>query len=65
MQPVQGIQTAFYTDVRMPVIAGMQFGTRNYKLRKIGYDIYRHYFDTAEKDCQVGSHRIKRVLNQI
>ena len=62
MQPVKGIQTEFYTDVKLPVIAGMQFRTNNYKLRKVGYDVYRHYFDTAEKDCQVDSQRIKRVI---
>lgn len=59
---LQGTKTQFYTDVKIPVKAGMQFGTTNYKIRKIGTDIYRHYFDTAEKDCQVGSERIKRTL---
>jgi hypothetical protein len=59
---IQGQKTKHYSDVRMPVIAGMQMGTTNYKMRKIGYDIFRHYFDNSEKDCQVGSERIKRVL---
>jgi hypothetical protein len=60
---IQGTKTKIYTDVKIPVLAGMQFGTNNYKIRKIGYDIFRHYFDTKEKDCQVGSERIKRVIH--
>jgi hypothetical protein len=59
---IQGTKTKIYNDVKIPVLAGMQFGTNNYKIRKIGYDIFRHYFDTKEKDCQVGSERIKRVI---
>jgi hypothetical protein len=58
----QGTKTRHYTDVKVDVKAGMQFGTNNYKIRKIGYDVFRHYFDNADKDCQVGSERIKRVL---
>jgi hypothetical protein len=60
---IQGTKTKIYNDVKIPVLAGMQFGTNNYKIRKIGYDIFRHYFDTKEKDCQVGSERIKRVIH--
>lgn len=59
----QGTKTKIYNDVKIPVLAGMQFGTKDYKIRKIGYDIFRHYFDTKEKDCQVGSERIKRVIH--
>jgi len=59
-----GEKTKFYTDVRILVSAGMEFGTRNYKIRKIGYDVFRHYFDNANKDYQVGSQRIKRVINK-
>ena len=62
MQPVEGNATEFYTDVKSPVHAGMQFNTNNYKIRKVGYDIVRIYFDSAEKDCTVGQQRIKRVL---
>ena len=58
-----GIKTKFYTDVKTDVFAGMQFGTNNYKMKKVGYDITRLYFDSAEKDCQVGQARIKRVIN--
>lgn len=58
----KGVKTKFYSDVKMPIHAGMQFGTNNNKIRKIGYEIFRHYFDTKEKDCQVGSERIKRVI---
>jgi hypothetical protein len=60
---IQGTKTKIYTDVKMPVMAGMQFGTTNYKIKKIGYEVYRHYFDSPEKDWQVGSEKIKRVLN--
>lgn len=59
---MEGIKTKFYKDVKMDVVAGMQFGTKNYKMRKIGHDVFRHYFDNADKDCQVGSQRIKRIL---
>ena len=63
MQPVEGTATPFYTDVKSPIHAGMQFGNpRNSKIRKVGYDIVRIYFDSAEKDCTVGMQRIKRVL---
>lgn len=57
-----GEKTKIYTDVKIPVKAGMQFNSNNYKIRTIGYDIFRHYFDTEQKDMQVGSERIKRVL---
>jgi hypothetical protein len=60
---MQGTKTNIYSDVKIPVLAGMQFGTKNIKIRKIGYDIFRHYFDTKEKDCQVGSEKIKRVIH--
>ena len=60
---MQGTKTQFFTDVKIPVMAGMQFGTANYKIKKIGYDVYRHYFDSPEKDWQVGSERVKRILN--
>ena len=60
---MQGTKTKIYNDVKIPVLAGMQFGTKNYKIKKIGYDVFRHYFDTKEKDCQVGSERIKRVIH--
>lgn len=62
MQPIEGTATPFYSDVKSPVRAGMQFNTNNYKIRKIGYDIVRIYFDSTEKDCTVGQQRIKRVL---
>jgi hypothetical protein len=60
---MKGTKTNIYTDVKIPVLAGMQFGTKNIRIKKIGYDIFRHYFDTKEKDRQVGSEKIKRVLN--
>lgn len=50
-----GEKTNIYTDVKIPVKAGMQFNSNNYKIRTIGYDIFRHYFDTEQKDMQVGS----------
>lgn len=60
---MKGTKTQFFTDVKMPVMAGMQFGTTNNKIKKIGYDVYRHYFDSPEKDWQVGSERVKRILD--
>jgi hypothetical protein len=61
---IQGIKTKYYSDVKMPIIAGMPFGSKDYKLKKVGYEIFRHYFDTIQKDCQVGSERIKRIINK-
>jgi len=63
MEAIQGVKTNIFKDIKLPVNAGMQFGTKNYKIRKIGYEVFRHYFDTVEMDCQVGSQKIKRVLN--
>jgi hypothetical protein len=60
---MKGIRTEFFTDVTMPIIAGMQFGTKNYKMKKVGHEVYRQYFDTKEKDCQVGVEIIKKVFN--
>lgn len=59
---LQGIKTKFYTDVKMPVCAGMQFGTTTYKIRKVGFEVIRQYFDTKDKDWQVGSERMMRVI---
>jgi hypothetical protein len=59
----EGIKTKYYTDVKLDICAGMQFGTNNYKMRKIGYEVIRQYFDTKEKDFQVGREKIKRVIN--
>jgi len=59
----EGTKTKFYTDVKSPVIAGMRTDKEgDNKLRQIGYDIVRIYFDNANKDCTVGQERIKRVL---
>ena len=62
MTQVEGKSSQFYTDVKSPVIAGMQFGTKNYKMRRIGRDILRIYFDNADKDCTIGQQRIKRIF---
>jgi hypothetical protein len=63
-----GIRSKFYTEVKSPIIAGMQFSyvkgeTKNNKPRQIGYDLIRIYFDTREKDCVIGEERIKRIIN--
>ena len=55
-------KTKYYTDTKTPVKAGMQFKTANNKIKTIGFDVYRHYFDTPEKDCLIHSERIKRIL---
>jgi hypothetical protein len=60
---LQGIKTKIYRDVKLPIIAGMEFGTKNYKMKTVGYEVFRHYFDTKEMDMQIGSERIKRVIN--
>jgi hypothetical protein len=46
----------------MPIFAGMEFGTTRYKLRKVGFEVIRQYFDNDVKDFQVGRERIKRVI---
>lgn len=59
------IRTEFFTDVKTPIIAGMEFSngkTKNNKLHKVGYETTRLYFDTPEKDCLIGEERIKRVI---
>lgn len=61
---LQGQKTKYYSDVTMPVFAGMEFRTKNYKMRKVGYEVFRHYYDNEYKDWQVGSERIKRVINK-
>jgi hypothetical protein len=63
MSNLLGIETNYFTDTKIKVKAGMQFNKKqDYKIRTIGYDIFRHYFDNDKKDCQVGSIRLKRVL---
>lgn len=60
---LQGQKSKFYIDVKTPVKAGMQFGTKDYKIKKIGYDLVRIYFDNQDKDCTIGMERLKRILN--
>ena len=51
--------------VKIPVIAGMQFGTKNYKMKKIGYDLFEHTIllhDDGDEQL-IESKKIKRVLN--
>jgi hypothetical protein len=59
---VEGTKTKFYKDVRLPIKAGMPFGKNDYKIRTIGYEVIRQYFDNADKDYQVGRQKIKRVI---
>lgn len=61
---IEGQKTKFYKDVRVPIRAGMEFGSKYYKIRTIGYEVFRQYFDTKEMDMQVGRQRIKRVINK-
>ena len=60
---LQGQKSKFYIDVKTPVKAGMKFGTKDYKIKKIGYDLVRIYFDNQDKDCTIGMERLKRILN--
>ena len=62
MSGLIGQQTKYFNDVKCKIIAGMEFGTKNYKLKVVGYDIFRHYLDNNNKDCQVGTVRLKRVI---
>jgi hypothetical protein len=62
------METNFFTDVKSPILAGMQFcytkgETKNNKIKQVGYDVVRIYYDSAEKDCAVSEKRLKRVLN--
>ena len=59
---ITGQRTEFYTDVKTDVKAGMQFGTNNYKIKVVGFEIVRLYYDNQNKDFQVGSERIKRTI---
>lgn len=59
---ITGQRTEFYTDVKTDVKAGMQFGTNNYKIKVVGFEIVRLYYDNQNKDYQVGSERIKRTI---
>lgn len=57
----------FYTDVKSSIVAGMEQtyingGTKNNKLKKVGYKIVRLFFDTKEKDCLVGESAVKTVF---
>ena len=60
---LEGLKTQFYTDVKLPIFAGMKLGTKDNKMKRVGHEVYRLFFDTIEKDFQVGRQRIKRVLN--
>ena len=57
-----GQRTEFYTNVKTDIKAGMQFGTNNYKIKVVGFEIVRLYYDNKNKDYQIGSERIKRTI---
>jgi hypothetical protein len=59
---IEGTKTKFFKDVKLNIVAGMEFNTNNHKLRVVGYEVFRQYFDTIEMDCQVGRQRIKRII---
>ena len=61
---LQGSKSNFFSDVKLPVYAGMKFGTKDNKIKAVGYEVFRQYFDTPQKDWQIGSERIKRVINK-
>jgi hypothetical protein len=61
---VEGLKTKFIKDVKISIKAGMEFETKNYKIRTIGYEVFRLYYDTKEMDMQVGRQKIKRVINK-
>jgi hypothetical protein len=58
-------ESKFYIDVKSPIVAGMEFtypGTQKTKLREIGFDVVRIYFDSPDKDWVIGQKRLKRVF---
>lgn len=58
-----GKRTNIYTDVKSDVVAGMQFGKDGTnKMRVVGFDIVRLYYDSRDKDYLVGEEKIKREL---
>jgi len=63
---LQGIKTEFFLDVKLPIYAGMPLNNpkASPKLKKVGYEVFRHYYDNAQKDLQIGSERIKRIINR-
>jgi len=64
---ITGVKTQIFVDVKTPIMAGMgklKNGQYITKLTKIGHEVHRHYFDTINKDCQVGTERIKRVITK-
>ena len=65
IEMIQKQKTPFFVDVKTPIMAGMEMmngETVNYKIRKIGCEVSRIYFDTAEKDCTIGIEIIKRMI---
>jgi len=60
-------KTNFFKDVKTPIIAGMEYLNGkiiNSKMRKIGYELNRLYFDNAQKDCNIGIEKMGRIINQ-
>jgi hypothetical protein len=68
---VQGIKkekTNFYTDIKSPIMAGMQFcytkgETKNNKIKQVGYNVVRLYYDSKLKDCLLGHEKLKTIFN--
>ena len=58
-------KTAFFTDVKTDIKAGMEYREGKIltaKMRKVGTQKTRIYFDTAQKDCIVGHERLQRTI---
>lgn len=47
-------KTRFYDVVKTPVFAGMQFGSKNYKMQKVAYKKVKIYYSNPEKNDTVG-----------
>ena len=59
-------KTDFFNDVKTPIVAGMEYLNGKVikaKMRTIGYELNRIYFDSIQKDCTIGIEKIKRVIN--
>lgn len=60
-------RSEFFVDVKTPIKSGMQFNNgkinpQSYKIKTVGYDLVRIYFDSKEKDCTISQERLKRVF---
>lgn len=51
-----------YVYKKVPIIAGMQFGTNDNKLHKVGYKVIRLTYDSPLCDFLIKQETIKQVI---